>query len=112
MEKSAVRFSKWGLASKATLGVGLLLASGMAMAAPVAGAVTDPMAMGVCGLYKKLNGQVLFGFAMACIFGLVVATLWQGEVTEAIKKVATVLFVVGLIMGSAVILQMTGVATC
>jgi hypothetical protein len=93
------------VAGNVALAAGLLLVSGMAMA--------DPLSGGICGFYAMMTGKVMFGAAMLGIFGSLFALVWGGEITDGIKKVATIVLIVGIVMAAAKIISLIpGVTPC
>ena len=77
--------------------VGLLLVSGGAFAA-------DAMGDGICEVVKLLTGKWLFGFTILATLGAGAALLFGGEITDGLKKIATIITVVGIILASSSIL--------
>lgn len=61
--------------------------------------VPDAMGDGVCKIVTLLTGKWLFGFALLSTIGGGAAILFGAEITEGIKKLATIVTVVGLILG-------------
>lgn len=103
MKTVVVRFGKIALA------VGMGLVNGVAFAAPA----SDPTGSGVCSLVSLLQGKWLFGFAILGIVGGGAALLFGGEVTDGLKKIATVVTVVGVILAAANVLRyLPFAATC
>jgi hypothetical protein len=81
------------------VGLGLLLVSNGAFAA-------DEMGDGICKLVDQLTGQWLFGFTILATLGAGAALLFGGEMTDGLKKIATIISVVGLILATSSILSM------
>ena len=86
---------------KLTVAVGICLAlfSTGAMAA-------DEMGDGICKLVNLLTGKWLFGFTILATLGAGAALLFGAEITDGMKKVATIITVVGMILGMSSILSM------
>lgn len=94
-------------------GMALALVSTGAMAAMTA----DAMGTGICSLVTILTGKWLLGFAVLSVIGAGVALLFGGEMTDGLKKVATIIAIVGLILAASSILTTVfgafgGAATC
>lgn len=81
------------------LAIGLGLASSGAMAA-------DEMGDGICKLVNLLTGKWLFGFTILATLGAGAALLFGAEMTDGVKKLATIISVVGLILAMSSILSM------
>lgn len=77
-----------------SLGMGLLMISNGAMAA-------DEMGDGICAVVNLLNGKFLFGFGMLAVLGSGAALLFGGEITDGLKKVATIIAVIGIILAAS-----------
>lgn len=80
----------------------LVMISNQAFAAGV-----DP-GVAICKLFSLLSGKWLFGMGMLAIFGGGAAILFGGEITDGLKKVATIVLVIGLIVASTNIMGMLG----
>lgn len=83
------------------VGFGLLLASGGAMAAN-----GDELGTGICKLVEVLTGKWLFGFTILATLGAGAALLFGGEITDGLKKIATIISIVGIILATSSILTM------
>ena len=79
--------------------VGLLLVSGGAFAA-------DAMGDGICSVVALLTGKWLFGFTILATLGAGAALLFGGEITDGLKKIATIISIVGIIIATSSILSM------
>lgn len=95
--KSTRSVSTWNVAL--TVGVALLLVSNGALAA-------DDMGDGICAVVKLLTGKWLFGFTILATLGAGAALLFGAEITDGLKKVATIITVVGMILGMSSILSL------
>lgn len=82
------------------MGLGMLLVSNGAYAA------VDETGDGICRLVNLLTGKWLFGFTILATMGAGAAVLFGGEITDGIKKIATIITVVGLIIATASLLSM------
>ncbi|MDZ4153604.1 TrbC/VirB2 family protein [Methylicorpusculum sp.] len=70
------------------------------------GAYADEMGDGVCKLVNLLTGKWLFGFAILATLGAGAALLFGAEMTDGLKKVATIISVVGMILAMSSILKL------
>ena len=84
-------------------GFGLLLVSGGAFAQAGGG---DMLGDGICSLVNVLTGKWLFGFTILATLGAGAALLFGGEITDGLKKIATIISVVGIILATSSILTM------
>lgn len=66
----------------------------------------DEIGGGVCSIVNILTGKWLFGFTMLAILGGGAAILFGAEISDGIKKLATIVTVVGLILGSSQLLSL------
>lgn len=87
------------LVGKVALAVGLGLVSSGAFAA-------DEMGGGICKVVNLLTGKWLFGFTILATLGAGAALLFGAEMSDGLKKVATIITVVGMILGMSSILSM------
>lgn len=78
-------------------GISLLLMSSNAFAA-------DELGDGICKVVNILTGKWLFGFTILATLGAGAGLLFGGEMTDGIKKLATIITIVGLILGMVTIL--------
>lgn len=85
---------------KVALLVGLGLASTGAFAAN-----GDELGNGICKLVSILTGKYLFGFAILATFGGMMGVIFGGEMTDGLKKVATVVSIVGITLAAGGILS-------
>jgi len=76
----------------------LMLVSNVALAA------TDETGAGICYVVGLLTGKWLFGFTILATLGAGSALLFGAEITDGLKKVATIITVVGIILGMSSIL--------
>jgi type IV secretory pathway VirB2 component (pilin) len=87
--------------------VGLMM---MAVASPVlaqaTSGATDSLGDGICKLVTLLTGKWLFGFTILATLGAGAALLFGGEITDGLKKIATIISIVGIIMATSSILTM------
>ena len=84
----------------AILAVSLVFVSTGAMAA------ADEMGDGICKLVGQLTGKWLFGFTILATLGAGAALLFGAEMTDGLKKLATIISVVGLVLGMSQILTL------
>jgi type IV secretory pathway VirB2 component (pilin) len=83
---------------KVVVAVGLGLMSSVAMA--------DELGDGVCKLVNLLTGKWLFGFTILATLGAGAALLFGAEMTDGLKKLATIISVVGMILAMSQILTL------
>lgn len=83
--------------------LGLMVASGGAFAQLADGA---ELGDGVCKLVNVLTGKWLFGFTILATLGAGAALLFGGEITDGLKKVATIISIVGIILATSSLLTM------
>jgi type IV secretory pathway VirB2 component (pilin) len=83
------------------VGASLLLVSQGALAAD-----GDELGNGVCALVKVLTGKWLFGFTILATLGAGAALLFGGEITDGLKKIATIISIVGIILATSSLLTM------
>lgn len=87
--------------------VGLML---MAFGSPALAALTgdtDALGTGICSLVNVLTGKWLFGFSILALLGGGAALMFGGEISDMMKKVATLFTVVGIILvGSAILTKL------
>lgn len=106
-------FNKVG-SPKIITGLALLFASGVASAAAAGGG--DELGTGICKLVTLLTGKWLFGFTILATLGAGAALLFGGEITDGLKKIATIISIVGIILATSSILTMafsgTGLVAC
>lgn len=86
--------------------VALALALSVVASAAIASGGGDPLGDGVCKLVNILTGKWLFGFAILATLGAGSALLFGAEMTEMMKKVATVITGVGIILAMSSILAL------
>lgn len=88
-----------GSVMQVSLAVGavLLLMSTGAFAA-------DEMGDGICKVVNVLTGKWLFGFVMLATIGSGAALLFGAEITDGLKKMATIITVVGIIFAMSTLL--------
>ena len=84
--------SQWRYAL--TLGMAMMVVCNGAMAA-------DEMGDGICAVVNLLNGKFLFGFGMLAVLGGGAALLFGGEITDGLKKIATIIAVIGIILAAS-----------
>ncbi len=94
--------SKQRLAFVGLVGISLFLASSGAMAAGDGSELGD----GICKLVNILTGKWLFGFTILATLGAGAALLFGGEITDGLKKIATIISIVGIILATSSILSM------
>ena len=82
-------------------GVALMLASGAARAQ----AGGEELGGAVCALVTILTGKWLFGFTILATLGSGAALLFGGEITDGLKKIATIISIVGIILATSSILS-------
>lgn len=61
---------------------------------------------GICKLVALLTGKWLFGFTILATLGAGAALLFGGEITDGLKKIATIISIVGIILATSSILTM------
>lgn len=83
----------WQVALVVTMG----LASTGALAA-------DELGDGICKLVNLLTGKWLFGFSILAILGGGVSVIFGAEMTDALKKLATIISVIGMVLAASSIL--------
>ena len=83
------------------VGSALMLMSGMASAQAAGGA---KLGDGICKLVGILTGKWLFGFTILATLGAGAALLFGGEITDGLKKIATIISIVGIILATSSIL--------
>lgn len=66
----------------------------------------DALGDGICKLVKLLTGKWLFGFTILATLGAGAALLFGGEITDGLKKIATIISIVGIILATSSILTM------
>lgn len=93
--------SGWKIAL--VVGVGLLLVSNGALAQSADG---SELADGICKVVNVLTGKWLFGFTMLATIGSGAALLFGAEITDGLKKMATIITVVGIIIAMSSLLSM------
>lgn len=99
MNKTEIKSKRHIVAVSVAVGVSLMLVSTGAMAA-------DEMGDGICKIVNLLTGKWLFGFTILATLGAGSALLFGAEITDGMKKVATIITVVGMILGMSSILSM------
>lgn len=99
MKQSPQNFKSHAKSAAFCLGVALLMVSTGAFAA-------DEMGDGICKLVNLLSGKWLFGFTMLATVGAGAALLFGAEITDGIKKIATVITVVGMILATSSLLSL------
>jgi len=65
----------------------------------------DELGGGICKLVGILTGKWLFGFAILATLGAGAALLFGAEMSDGIKNLATIISIVGLILGMGSILS-------
>lgn len=88
--------------NRATAGgiaLALLLVSSAAYAA-------DPLGDGVCKLVTLLTGKWLFGFTILATLGGGAALMFGGEISDGLKKLATIITIVGIILAMSSLLSL------
>lgn len=83
------------------VGLSLLLVSTGALAQ-----TADPMGEGICKLVALLTGKWLFGFTILATLGAGSALLFGAEISDGLKKLATIITVVGMILAMSSLLSM------
>lgn len=83
------------------VGLGLLMVSTGAFAQSA-----DPMGDGICKLVNLLTGKWLFGFTILATLGAGSALLFGAEISDGLKKLATIITVVGMILAMSSLLSM------
>lgn len=103
MKKTVGQFVGSKAMSSGVVGLALALVSGAASAQAAGG---DALGDGICKLVDLLTGKWLFGFTILATLGAGAALLFGGEITDGLKKIATIISVVGIILATASILTM------
>lgn len=75
--------------------VGVLLMAAVNVAFAAGG---DELGGGVCALVNLLTGKYLFGTAVLSMFGGGIALLFGAELTDGVKKMVTIVTIVGMIL--------------
>jgi type IV secretory pathway VirB2 component (pilin) len=102
VQNERVMVSKKQASSKPVIvGVVLMMISGVASAQ-----AGDALGDGICELVKLLTGKWLFGFTILATLGAGAALLFGGEITDGLKKIATIISIVGIILATASILSL------
>ena len=86
--------------------VGILVGMALLMASQGALAAEDALGGGICKLVNLLTGKWLFGFTILATIGAGAALLFGGEITDGLKKIATIISIVGIILATSSILSM------
>lgn len=92
----ATEAKEWAVA----VGICLLMVS-----VPAFAQSSDELGGGICKLVGILTGKWLFGFAILATLGAGAALLFGAEMSDGIKKLATIISIVGLILSMASILS-------
>ncbi|AVA38355.1 TrbC/VirB2 family protein [Cupriavidus metallidurans] len=86
---------------QAIVGVVLLVAVNVAFAAN-----GDELGDGICKVVNLLTGKFLFGISVLSMVGGGAALLFGAELTDGIKKMVTILTIVGMILSFGGILSL------
>lgn len=89
--------SKWHIAL--SVGLSLLCISSAAYAA-------DPLGDGICKVVNLLTGKWLFGFTILATLGGGAVLMFGGEISDGLKKLATIITIVGMILSMSSLLSM------
>lgn len=81
------------------VGLSLLAISTCAYAA-------DPLGDGVCKLVTLLTGKYLFGISILATLGGGSVVLFGGEISDGLKKLVTIITIVGIILSMTSLLTM------
>ena len=96
--------------------IGFAIAIGLLVVSKGAMAQSTEMGDGICSLVGVLTGKWLFGFTILATLGAGAALLFGGEITDGLKKIATIISIVGIILATSSILSMAftsfGGVTC
>lgn len=107
--------SKTKLIAREKLIAALIVAASLALVSTGAMAA-DEMGDGVCKLVNILTGKWLFGFTILATLGAGAALLFGAEMTDGLKKLATIISIVGIILAMSSILSLVfskfGGVTC
>ncbi len=68
-------------------------------AGPVLADAGDELGDGICKVVNILTGKWLFGGAVLATIGGLVGIIFGGEISDGIKKVATIVTILGLCVG-------------
>lgn len=82
-------------------GTALMMAAGSAHAQ----AGGEELGGAICQLVDILTGKWLFGFTILATLGSGAALLFGGEITDGLKKIATIISIVGIILATSSILS-------
>ena len=83
-------------------GAGLMMVTGAARAQSGGG---EELGGAICQLVEILTGKWLFGFTILATLGSGAALLFGGEITDGLKKIATIISIVGIILATSSILS-------
>lgn len=61
---------------------------------------------GICKLVNVLTGKFLFGFTILATLGAGAALMFGGEITDGLKKIATIISIAGIILVTSSLLTM------
>ena len=89
---------------------GLLMVSSGAMAQEVV--TGDSMGNSMCKVIEIFTGKYLFAFSVLAVVGAGLALLFGGEITDGLKKIATIIAIVGMIMMGTFIMGKIVPQTC
>lgn len=64
----------------------------------------DVMGDGICALAKMLTGKWLFGFSLLAALGGGAALLFGGEMSDGLKRLATLITIVAMILATSSLL--------
>ena len=93
--------------AKTTTGSGKWLSVGLGLLAiSTAAYAADPLGDGMCKLVDLLTGKYLFGIAILATLGGGSVVLFGGEISDGLKKLVTIITIVGMILGMAGILAL------
>lgn len=95
-KSAATEAKEWAIA----LGICLVMTSFPAFAQ-----ATDELGGSICKLVGILTGKWLFGFAILATLGAGAALLFGAEMTDGIKKLATIITIIGMILSMGSILS-------
>ncbi len=75
------------------------------LAISTAAYAADPLGDGICKVVELLTGKYLFGTAVLATLGGGTVVLFGGEISDGLKKLVTVITVVGMILAVGGILS-------
>ncbi len=90
----------------ATLSLPRCTAIALLLVSTAAFAAGDQLGDGVCKLVTLLTGKWLFGFTILATLGGGAALMFGGEISDGLKKLATIITIVGIILAMSSLLSL------